>query len=110
MRPYNAANRRKLFERNFGDHSDWIRARRCHTCKRWGTRHNPIEASHSRTRGAGADRRKLFPQCRECHELYEVHRGPPWTREEADAIAAEYWARSPFNDDDGRIPEEAWKW
>lgn len=99
----NAKRLARLEKRNFGRHGDHIRGQRCHNC------HRPprSQASHARDRGhggCGGDRRELFPQCWKCHRLFELGRllnrdGTPFTRDQARAVAAEYWRESPYNDD-----------
>lgn len=84
---------KRLYSKNFGDHADHIRKLPCDTCGKPG----PSDPSHALSRGAGGDRRELFPQCRPCHQAYE--RNETLTLDEARARAAHYWAMSPFNDE-----------
>ena len=63
----NPARRAKLFERNFGDHGAFIRARPCVVP---GCKATPIQAAHVRARGmggCGGDKRDLVPLCSSHH-------------------------------------------
>lgn len=58
-RPYNSiprVNRKrkaKLYARNFGDKADWIRAKPSCVSGHYGTRFDPMVASHATARGMG---------------------------------------------------------
>lgn len=72
----NAERMARARARDFGAKAEWIRALQCATHPRGeGQAGPPSEPSHTRSRGAGGDRRSLIPQCSRCHaELHQVGR------------------------------------
>ena len=89
----NPKRKRRLYERNFGEHAGWIRGLSCANC----VRPPPSDPAHARSRGAGGDRRHLIPLCRRCHRLLDEAK--LWDKEEALRVAAGYWRASPHHED-----------
>lgn len=52
-RKVNRKRRAKLFARNFGEKGAWCRSKRSCVSGRWGTRLDPMVASHAQARGMG---------------------------------------------------------
>ena len=65
LKPVNRARRKKLYERNFGDYADTIRALPCFICRKYP----PSDPAHVKSRGAGGDKTSLVPMCRYHHDL-----------------------------------------
>lgn len=102
INPINRVRRAWKFQRNFGPHAEWIRSLPCVLTGRGCS--GPVEAAHAVARGMGGckgSRKDLVPLCCGHHEQQE--RGFE-TFERAysidlSALAAGYWARSPYRED-----------
>jgi hypothetical protein len=73
VRPVNRARRARLYERNFGAYSDFIRSLPCAVP---GCLRRDIEAAHVVTRkmgGCGGDKTNLVPLCGPHHREEEGH-------------------------------------
>ncbi len=99
LRPVNPARRAKLYERNFGQHAQWIREQSCLVCASYYIKQTgPTVAHHARSRGAGGDRSHLVPLCQMHHQM--LHDGNlTWPgRDELLVIAEVLWKRSPHRE------------
>ncbi|MFA6046798.1 MAG: hypothetical protein WC718_17585 [Phycisphaerales bacterium] len=53
INPANRDRRKRLYERNYGDKADWIRAQPCEVTKADPENGWPIQAAHTKARGMG---------------------------------------------------------
>lgn len=70
LRSVNRRRQAKKYERNFGQHSDWIRSHACCACGRPESDTMTIQAAHAKARGmggCGGDKTDLVPLCFDCH-------------------------------------------
>jgi hypothetical protein len=63
FKKFNPQRRKKLFERNYGgkERVEWIKSHRCSVTGLPGTTHDPIVASHVKSRGAGGGAEYVIP-------------------------------------------------
>lgn len=98
IKPVNRERKQRLYERNFGKHSDWIRSMPCAITGA----PPPSDPHHVKRRGmggCGGDKRHLVPLCRYWNEELERNHYPEHEAMLAD-LAAELWARSPHRDEE----------
>lgn len=72
LRPVNRERRTELYERQYGDRGEVIRAMPCLLLGQDGC-HGSIEAAHVRSRGAGGTARDLVPLCAAHHREQHDH-------------------------------------
>ena len=93
LNPVNRKRKARLYERNFGDHAEWIRQMPCAITGA----PPPNDPHHTKRRGmggCGGDKRHLVPLCRFWNEELERNHYPEH-EEMLSELAAELWARSP---------------